>query len=121
MCKCCKCKTKLWGGNWRIPTKEEFQELIDKCEWKKKVIYGNRGYEIISKINGNRIFLPAAGCRIEDNLEGEELYGYYWSSTLDESDPRLAYILNFGVEKGRSYKNHKSLRYIGRCVRPVCP
>jgi serine/threonine protein kinase len=113
--------TKLWGGNWRIPTKEEFQELIDKCEWKKKEIYGNRGYEIISKINGNRIFLPAAGCRIEDNLEGEELYGYYWSSTLDESDPRLAYMLNFGVEKGRSYKNHKSLRYIGRCVRPVCP
>ncbi len=113
--------TKLWGDNWRIPTKEEFQELIDHCEWKKKELYGNRGYEIISKVNGNRIFLPAAGCRREGEIAGKEQHGYYWSGSLDEYDPRQAYMLNFGVEKGRSYKNHESLRSIGRCIRPVCP
>ena len=25
--------TVKWGGNWRIPTREELQELIDKCTW----------------------------------------------------------------------------------------
>ena len=51
----------------------------------------------------NRIFLPAATCRRESEVVGTEKYGYYYI-TLDESDSRQAYMMNFGVEKGRAYK-----------------
>ena len=27
------CAQRFWGGSWRMPTEEEFQELIEKCEW----------------------------------------------------------------------------------------
>lgn len=30
--------SKKWGNKWRIPTKEEFEELIEKCTWERVVI-----------------------------------------------------------------------------------
>ena len=113
--------TKLWGDNWRLPTKEEFQELIDKCEWKKIELDDKRGYEVTSKVNGNRIFLPTTGCRIEEKPAGLYEYGYYWTNTINESNPSQAYMMNFGLPQGRSYKIHMSNRNVGRCIRPVCP
>lgn len=43
---------------WRIPSKSEFQELIDNCVIEKKSIDGVTGYQFVSKINGNSIFIP---------------------------------------------------------------
>ena len=71
-----------WGSPWRMPTSEEFEELIDDCVWKWVPHGGSSGYRVTST-NGNSIFLPAAGGsnsffhRTED--PGER--GYYWSST----------------------------------------
>ncbi len=50
--------TARWGGKWRTPTKEEFEELISKCKWEKIIIEEWRGpypyefREIISKFEG---------------------------------------------------------------------
>ncbi|WP_319505475.1 hypothetical protein [Bacteroides graminisolvens] len=41
----------------RIPTKEEFQELIDKCDWEYIETEENKGYKITG-LNGNCIYLP---------------------------------------------------------------
>ena len=61
-----------WGGDWRMPTEREMQELNEKCIWSWVQRKGVAGYRIVSKINGNSIFLPAAcGCET----------GWYWSST----------------------------------------
>ena len=48
-----------WGEYWRTPTQEEFQELIDECEW-TWIDSGINGFSIKGR-NGNMMFLPAAG------------------------------------------------------------
>lgn len=33
-----------WGDKWRMPTKEEFEELIEKCVWEKILMWENRRF-----------------------------------------------------------------------------
>ena len=86
-----------WGGSWRIPTDEEMQELIDKCIWTWTTQNGVKGYKVTGP-NGNSIFLPAAGCRYGSSLYYAGSYGYYWSSTPNESDSYDAYYLYFNSD-----------------------
>ena len=72
------------GGNWRMPTKDEMQELIDECSWKKVNKDGIKGYEVNSKTNDLSIFLPATDC-LYIYLSWSSSVGYYWSSSLDTS------------------------------------
>ena len=52
--------SKKYGGNfWRTPTKEEFQELIDKCTLKISTNGGDRGV-LVTGPNGKSIFIRAA-------------------------------------------------------------
>lgn len=57
-----------WGQKWTMPTKDEYQELIDECEWTWTTINEVNGYSI-KGVNGKTIFLPAAG------------YKDYWSTS----------------------------------------
>lgn len=67
-----------WGGKWRMPTKDEWQELIDNCECKMKI-----GGCIVTGKNGNSIFLPAAGIYDgSSRVSGGNGEGFYWSSSL---------------------------------------
>ena len=104
-----------WGGSWRLPTKAEFQELIDKCTWTWTTQGGHNGYKVTGK-NGKSIFLPAAGWRYgtSPNLVGE--YGSYWSSTPYGSSTDYAYGLNFHSSGHHTNWGH---RYSGDSVRPV--
>lgn len=65
-----------------LPTKEQFEELKNKCRWTR---IGD-GYKVVGP-NGNSIVLPAAGYR---GCLGDVYYvgsdGYYWSSTPHSSD-----------------------------------
>ena len=49
-----------WGGSWRMPTKEEFNELLSKCTWTWMTYKGINGYKVTGP-NGDSIFLPAVG------------------------------------------------------------
>ena len=69
-----------WGSGWRMPTRSEFKELIDKCKWEWVVLVGKNGY-MVTGPNGNSIFLPAAGYRYESELIGRGKISSYWSST----------------------------------------
>lgn len=69
---------KAWGGNWRIPTYYEFDELAEECTltWCAKP----KGCLVEGK-NGKRIFLPANGYK--KDFERNELLGLqgrYWTS-----------------------------------------
>ncbi|MBR5332094.1 MAG: hypothetical protein IKV32_02180 [Muribaculaceae bacterium] len=86
---------KNWGGDWRMPTKEEIGELRDNCRWVKIIYNGVRGYKVIGP-NGNSIFLPACGCRVGTELRmmgqyntWKNLAGYYWSASSSD-DGRAA-------------------------------
>lgn len=50
-----------WGGSWRLPTVDEWYELMDNCMWTVSAQDGVRGFKIISTVNRNSIFLPYTG------------------------------------------------------------
>jgi len=112
-----------WGGSWRMPTKEEQDELrnTDNCTWTWTTLNGTNGYKVQSKKLGYTdkwIFLPAAGYRNGSDFVDVGSYGYYWSSSLTTVYPSYAYYLRFNS----SYVNwNGSNRNDGLSVRPVCP
>ena len=80
------------GGNAHIPSKDEWQELIDHCTWTWGERNGIQGFSVKSNVSGFEdvsVFLPAAGFLSEmhtsvDPLEynkQNEVIGHYWSST----------------------------------------
>ena len=74
-----------WGSNWRIPTKDEYQELINECEWSWTSMNGVNGYIIKGK-NGNTVFLPAAGLRTDAFGISNKSSLHYWTMTKVETD-----------------------------------
>ena len=112
--------TVNWGGAWRMPTDAEWAELINNCTCTWTTQNGVYGKNVTSKINGNSIFLPAAGIRYDSSLSSAGSYGYYWSSSLYTVDPGGAWIVYFdsgSVSRGCTY----TYRYFELSVRPVCP
>lgn len=108
--------TVKWGEPWRIPTKEEWLELQEKCQWNWEEMDGVYGYKITAQ-NGNWIFLPAANnrSRFSDHMGIPE--GFYWSSTVNEEYKRRACCFEFQMV--RSYMIISRSREDGCSVRPV--
>ena len=106
-----------WGGDWRMPTKAEQDELRSECTWTWTTKNGVNGYKVTSKTNGNSIFLPAAGDRDDSDLYNAGSYGYYWSSSLYSGGSNYACYLSFNSD-GVDWNYFRS-RYYGRSVRPV--
>ncbi len=108
--------TVNWGGSWRMPTQEEQDELTNNCTWTWTTQNGVNGYKVVGP-NGNSIFLPAAGYMYGTSLYYVGSCGYYWSGSLNTSNPNSAYYVDFSsssVYRGSYY------RYYGLSVRPVC-
>lgn len=103
------------GGNWRMPTDEEWTELMIRCTWKWTQINGVNGYKVIGP-NGNSIFLPAAGFRGNTVLVDAGSDGSYWSSSLNTDYPNSAWTVYFNSDY--VYRNSYG-RYTGQSVRPV--
>ena len=88
--------TANWGPDWRMPTKEEWHELYLKttCTWTTQNGVDGR---LLTGINGNAIFLPAAGCHYDTELTGTGL-GNYWSSSLYPDFPDRAWSFHFDLD-----------------------
>lgn len=123
-----------WGNQWRMPTLDEINELIEHCNWQYVNYNGVCGAKVTGP-NGKKIFLPAAGIRCDATTIYDEGDCYYWSSTpgyyyciefLDCSGycdhcNRSAFDLCF-TEDNRCYTSHGSDyngRGGGQFVRPV--
>ena len=108
--------TANWGGGWRMPTIEEWQELIQNTTmtWTTQNSVNGR---LFTASNGNSLFLPAAGFRYNSSLLYAGGDGDYWSSSLDTDNPGDAWYLYFGSDY---YGVDGNYRYYGRSVRPVC-
>lgn len=106
--------TANWGEGWRMPTKEEYRELLHVCDWE----WTSRmaGYKVTGP-NGNSIFLPAAGYHIGSLRQVGEAC-FYWSSTPSENGSLYAYQLFFSSDS-RYHSVPLADRYEGKSVRPV--
>ncbi len=106
--------TANWGGTWRMPTKEEQEELLNNCTWTWMTQNGVNGYKVEGQ-NDNSIFLPAAGHRDGSVLDYAGGIGSYWSSTPIESYGDAYYLYFDSSDHDMEY----DFRYYGHSVRPV--
>ena len=116
-----------YGGDWRLPTKSEWEELIEQCTW----TWMGNGYEVKSKKNGNSIFLEADGYAyyyetrgdfergIGGGINGINTLGRYWSTTPNSDDEfdGEAFALQFDDSE---ISFGESSRSLGFSIRPVC-
>ncbi len=104
-----------WGGRWRMPTKQEFDNLNDNCDWTWATTNGVSGYVVRGKGDyaSASIFLPAAGYGLGTSLYNAGSYGRYWSS-VPGSGISDAWYFYFG--SGTYYYGDRSY---GQFVRPV--
>ena len=107
---------KLWGGNWRMPTAVEVQELIDGCTSELTTIDGQTVRLFTSKTNGETILFPVSGDLAKDEVKGRNERGYYWSKTVNEEDTSQAMVLFLGPNAVGCYP---AIRFGGRPIRPV--
>lgn len=111
-----------WGSKWRMPTLEQFQELLSKCDWQWTEKNGVNG-QLVTGPNGNSIFFPAAGGYAK-HLYNDGEHGYYWSRTLCSRDKlnlesagqSFAYILFLNDWRSKVWYD---IRYDGQSVRAV--
>ena len=101
---------------WRIPTSTEIDALISNCTTTWITTNGVSGRLVTGTgAYANRsIFLPAAGYGYDSDLYFAGSYGYYWSSTPENS--YRAWCLNFSSS---NFSRDDSGRFYGQPVRPV--
>ena len=116
----CDAASKIMGSEWRMPTKGDFQELLDDTNSEWVTINGINGRKFTSKTNGNSIFIPASGSRLGSSFYGQGIGGYVWSSSLDAEDNGCAWDLHFDSDNiSGIYYNFYRNRYRGYAVRGV--
>lgn len=124
-------KNEFWGGNWRVPTKDEMSGLIGSIGGSNsfttntvKVEYLQENNEFGFKFTGvqpgytgNSIFLPTVGDKHTINDGG----GVYWTSYQDEHSYGIALSLYYQKEVGlyTYFMNHNVVSDYSVVVRPV--
>ena len=111
-----------WGGKWRMPTIDEYEELINpaNCTWEWMTRDGVNGYKVTGKKTGNSIFLPITGFRFYADTQFRGIMGVYWTSTLYTANPNKAWCLEFNFSNiDVHYGDLSSNRFSGRCIRAV--
>ena len=113
--------TSNWGVDWRIPTKEEWQELHDNTISTWTTQNGVNG-RLFTASNGNSLFLPAGGCGNQNYYVGLDYIGWYCSSSLHTLDlgsgNNNSQAWHF-FSSSESYHIGSCVRYYGQLVRPV--
>lgn len=110
-----------FGGKWRMPTESEWSALLRDCIWEWTGNYNNTGVEgmLVTAPNGNSIFLPAGGYRVDYGSKQKGSHGKYWSSSLYhryQEQAFRAYSLHFTPS---SREKDNAARFQGYSVRPV--
>lgn len=88
---------KVQTQSYRLPTKNEAQELLDKCVFKWGTEGNQSGY-IVTGPSGRKIFLPAADGRWKDNFESGQV-GFYWTTTPNENYYNNAWELELTLQQ----------------------
>ena len=109
--------TAQWGEGWYTPTLQQWEELIQYCDWDYVMINGINGVLFTSPKTYNTIFLPSTGYTDDETykLKYTTYNLAYWTSTGLHTNGAHSYIANY--EQGYMTTTN---RYVAHCVRPVC-
>lgn len=121
-----------WGGSWVMPSQDQLQELVSKCQYTSTLENGVSGHQFIGP-SGCTIFFPESDFWRKGLLDNATLNcnnvglnsetdvlpsaGYYWASTLRASNSSHASSLLFS--NGYAYWDTYNYRSFGLTVRPV--
>lgn len=110
------------GKPWRLPTKDEIEELISRCKKEKTVINNVAGIRFIGP-SGKSIFLPSAGYRLGTDTIACNVSGFYWTGSIgrrlnDKRDSR-PWTLFFKTNRIYYECSDYSMRQYGNSIRPV--
>lgn len=97
-----------WGGGWRMPTKEEAEELLSQCTKKYLTYKGQRGW-LLTGPNGNKIFL---GVTMQ--------HGIFWTGTWGPQSAHQAWCIYTVSNNSLEVDRFRCSVYQGRHIRAVC-
>ena len=113
--------TSMWGSPWRMPTEDDFNELLNNCTWTPETIGDRKGFRVSG--NGNSIFLPFGGALIEGFLMIDNSQGNFWTSTLysaSEAGHPSAMAWRFAISDNQKFLSEID-GHVGMSIRPVQP
>lgn len=98
-------------SDWHIPSKDDWQELINLCNWE----YTNDGVKITYKNSQDCLYLPLTGNSIDSQIYNKH-QAFYWSKDLNKKLSAEAFALFFNHDNKRLISTS---RFSGLCIRPV--
>ena len=107
-----------WGGDWRMPTEEEFNELVTKC----MITLENTNTVRFTAANGKYILMPLAGFAKEDgSFKNVGDCGYYWTNAISNNTQAVDLIFKETFSGAEVLGLNKGNRFCGLSIRPVLP
>ena len=111
--------TAKWGKGWRMPTKEEFEELVEYCSFPHyEKQNGRYGQLFTNQLNGRTLFLPTTGSKELGSTHREaNTCGLYWTSTPHQDAYKNgAHQYHYGAALGEMGVGLRSTGYAVRAV-----
>ncbi len=105
-----------WGDKWRMPSKEEVDELTQQCSWIWTTRNNVNGYKVTGP-NGNSIFLPAAGYKGSGPTYPAGEDGLYWTNTIEKQ--HYSYLIVLHDDAPPTQAGSSGTRCFGFTIRPV--
>ena len=113
-----------WGGNWRIPTRSEINELYSLCTWTSTTLNGVSVLKVTGP-SGASIYLPFTGCAFpaDGPIGTTQIYdgnnAYLMSdNSYSDSNGRFVYIYYFTSSGQRNSVSYRA-DFIKFPIRPV--
>ena len=106
------------GDPWRMPTIEDFSNLIYYCDIIWTTHNGVNGWLVSGReaYASKSIFMPAGGYGEGSSFSNGDFFAYYWLPVMFTEDPAYAGRLTFSAQS-RYIGDY--FRYFGQLVRPV--
>ena len=112
-----------WGGGWRMPTQEDFEELSSECILIWCVAGDERRHGIlVTGPNGNCIFLPSGGKKDGVNIVSEREAAYWTATNCPKfsSHAMAAVFMDFDDERNKAtFMTHTEDWCKGLSIRPI--
>jgi hypothetical protein len=110
---------KTWGSQWRMPSKKQLEELVDRCSWKWTSQNGYLGFKVTGP-NGKSIFMPTEHFFEKNGNVSYSSEVHYWSLSLNEESCNCAYVLEMAEYWDEPYVTVTDYdRCYGLFIRPV--